>query len=458
MRVESIRSTGSVGARVAPRLLVPAVLLAALLLAVSSIFLAGSAHADDDWDEAVPRQIVVKLVPQASIGAVNEDYDTITRDKLLGSKKIYLLKVPKRNDPARVLERMQSDLRIIYAEPNFRTASPEGDARHRAFPGGVPEPSSDPTLYSDQYAIMNLNLKAAHAVTQGAGSVVAVIDTGVRLDHPELADSLTDARYDFIDDDQVPKDKLTGVDYDGDGEVDEMAGHGTHVAGIVKLAAPEARIMPLRALNSDGWGNVFVLAEAINYAANNGADVINLSLGASQESEFLMDILDNVAEGDEGMPGGAVVVAAAGNEDTSVEQYPAAGEDDILAVTSVDQERKKSSFANYGPWVDVAAPGSDIYSTFPTNQYATWSGTSMATPFVAGQAALLHSEVPTVGVESEDRVECVSNAIQTTARSLDALNPTYVGMLGDKGHADAGASVRYLRSNGCSLETDGGGD
>lgn len=429
-----------------------AVLLALLLL---STLQAAPARADDDDDgAAVPRQIVVKLKPKATIGHINKDknYRTRTIDKLLGSKKIYLLKVPKGKNPGRVLNLMQNDRRLIYAESNFRTESPEGDPRHYARSGGTPEPSSDPAPYRDQYAIGAMNLAEAHGTSKGRGSVIAVVDTGAQLDHPELADSFTDARYDFINDDRVPTDVGDGKDNDGDGDVDEMVGHGTHVAGISRLAAPEARIMPLRVLDSDGNGNSFVLAEAVTFASKNGADVINLSLGASRESELLMDVIDNAAEGEEGLPGGTVTVAAVGNENTNVRQYPAAGDDDVLAVASVNEQRERSSFSNYGAaWVDVAAPGSDIHGTFPTDRYAQWSGTSMATPFAAGQAALLHGEVPMSGVENDDRgehrVECVSGVIKTTAQPLSDKT------LG-AGHADAGASVQYLRANGCPLEAD----
>lgn len=463
MTLSSTRTTTPAESRTASRSPVTsAVLLAALLVAIFCVLWAGSARADDDGGgEAVPRQIVVKLKPNAMIGTINNDrkYRTRTLDKLLGSKKIYLLKVPNSKNPARVLELMQSDRRIIYAEPNFRTGSPEGNLRHRARPGGEPsEPSSDPGPYRSQYAIESLNLPAAHVRARGARAVVAIVDTGVQLNHPELRGSLTEARYDFIGDDPVPADNPNGRDDDGDGEADEMVGHGTHVAGIVRLAAPEARIMPLRALNPDGVGNVFVLAEAINYAAKRGAHVVNLSLGASRESEFLEDILENVSEGEEGMPGGVVIVAAAGNENVNAPRYPAAGDVDVLAVASVNKNRKKSTFSNYGRWVDVSVPGRDIYSAFPKSQYALWSGTSMATPFVAGLSALLHQRVPMSGVDRDDRgehrVECVAALIQENATSLDATNPDYVGMLGYKGHADAGASVNYLRTNGCPPTVD----
>ena len=448
----------SMDTRTAARRPIAAVLLAALLLAVLGSFWGGSAHADDDdgGGAYVPQQIVVKVRPAVDIGAINQDYRTTTIEGLLASKGIYLLRTPTGKTPPQIQSEMETDKRIIYAELNLRTEAPEGDARTRAHPGGDPVPSSDPAPYSEQYAIENLNLPTAHQTTRGADSVVAVIDTGVQLDHPKLANYLTRARYDFIDDDEVPADTGNGKDDNGDGEVDETVGHGTHVAGIVRLAAPGARIMPLRALNSDGRGNIFVLAEAINYAAIRSADVINLSLGASRQSEFLDDIFENAVEGEEGLPGGTVIVASAGNENTNAPRYPAAGED-VLAITSVDEERSKSSFANYGGWVDVAAPGSDIYSTFPTSRYALWSGTSVATPFVSGQAALLYDRVPMAGVDDdrgEYRVECIYGAIRDSAQPL---SNTSLG----RGHSDAAASLTYLQSDRCRTaagDGDAGGD
>jgi thermitase len=449
VKVRSIQPVDSTYERAEPGRLVLMVLLAALLLAVASIAWGSSAHADDDdgAGEFVSRQVVVKLQPGVKIRAINEKYHTRTLEKLLHSRGIYLLRTPRGKNPATLAERMQNDLRIIYAEPNFKTASPEGDFRHRARPGGQPSaPSSDSGPYSDQYAVTNLNLEAAHGITSGEGSVVAVIDTGVQLDHPELSNNLTDARYDFIGDDQVPTDAANGTDDDGDGEADEMAGHGTHVAGIVKLASPEARIMPLRTLNSDGWGNSFVLAEAINYAAENGADVVNLSLSSSHQSDLLEDLIEG-DDDDAGSNGQDMVfVAAAGNDNDSLPQYPAA-EEGTIAVTSVDQDKKKSDFANYGSWVTISAPGSGIYSTFPTNKYSSWDGTSMATPFVAGQAALIQSLQPSASSE------CVTEIIRVTAQPLVVSDPTYASQLGS-GHADVGASTVYSQSNGCSAEDD----
>jgi subtilisin family serine protease len=212
-----------------------------------------------------------------------------------------------------------------------------------------------------------------------------------------------------------------------------MYGHGTHVTGIVHLVAPDARLLPLRVLNSDGRGNNFRTASAIVYATHRGADAINLSLGTSHASALLRQVVGEAAQL------GVVVVGAAGNLNTDAKQYPAA-EACAIAVTSVNAQDKKSSFANYGDWIGVAAPGENIYSTFPVNGYAWGTGTSMATPFVAGQVALLQSADPQLTLDEVGRL------IGGTARSLDKKNPAYRGLLGE-GRIDLLASLDSLVTN-----------
>ena len=191
----------------------------------------------------------------------------------------------------------------------------------------------------------------------------------------------------------------------------EVVGHGTHVAGIVKLVAPEAQIMPLRVLDREGNGTTFHVAEAITYADINGADVINLSLGTPSWSRLMREKVD------EAIGHGVVVVAAAGNDDfvaaaisgpqPSLPPAALSDKDGLLAITSVNAAEKKSDFANYGKWVDIVAPGKEILSTYPVSKYAYWSGTSMATPFVAGEAALIRSVAGSLdpgGVEKRIRL------------------------------------------------------
>lgn len=379
-------------------------------------------NADDDT-QFVLDQVVVKLNLDngATIADINAAYGTTTLDMLLGSAGIYLLQVGPGGDVEQLVDDMADDPRLIYAEPNFIGEMPEGGPSGTWGWGGY-----DPDPYLGQYAVAQLNLAQAHAVTMGDGVIVAVLDTGAQLNHPRLAGQVI-AGYDFISDEAIPEDEPNGIDEDNDGLVDEGFGHGTHVSGIISLVAPSAQIMPLRVLDSDGRGNDYVLAEAIQFARLNGATVINMSLGTPTDSDLLEDVVA------EATAAGVVIIAAAGNQDSSSEQFPAA-DPNALGVASVGPEKVRSSFSNFGPWVDIVAPGKSITSTFPIDGYAQWSGTSMATGFVTGQAALIRSAQPELNADS------VSQLIRSTAIPIDDLNPSYAGYLGN-GLIDIGASV-----------------
>ena len=395
---------------------------------------AGPARALVGGEGFEPGQVVVKLNPTigSSIEKVNADYGLITLDKLPGGDGIYLLEVPAGSDTQGVVRRLVDDPRLLYAEPNFVAEAPEdhaGDGRHNAY--GI----SDTSGYSEDYAASALGLPCAATASLGQGTTVAVVDTGAQLDHPDLEENFEGvARYDFVEDDRNPTEREVGLDADGDGLEDELLGHGTHVAGIVDRMAPAAEIMPLRVLNSEGRGNIFTIAKAIVHAESNGADVINLSLGSSRRSATLQGVIKDTVEN------GVIVAAAAGNSNSNLPHYPAAGNgaaasaDGLVAVTAVDRYGKKSGYSNYGAWVDIAAPGNGIRSTFPVGMYANWSGTSMATPFVSGQAALIHAVYGSLGPAGAEA------KMRHSAQSLTLQNPTYVGMLG-AGHADACASL-----------------
>ncbi len=353
----------------------------------------------------VEGQIIVQLNPAsgATIEEINTTYNTTTIQLLAPSLGIYLLQAPTGTPESDIIEAMEFDLRLIYAEFNFIGELPEA-AQSRIWAWGGP----DDAPYFQQYAADLLNLNPAHAITKGEGTIIAILDTGIQLDHPALAAFITDTGFDFIDNDTIPADVYDGLN--NQLVPGSAGGHGTHVAGIVHLVAPEAQLMPVRVLGPDGSGNAFTVAEAVLYAIDHGADVINLSMGMPKKSETLVAVIR------EATLNGVVVVAAAGNEGTRDKQFPAAGSC-ALAVTAVGPNMLKADFASFGSWVDFAAPGDGIYSTFPVNGYATWSGTSMATPFVSGQAALLRSLGPTL--TARDIALLMSN----TARSLKNINP-----------------------------------
>ena len=398
-----------------------------LILAASS-FLSTARAALSDYE---PGQIVVRLAPSAGsdLLGINQTYGTITLASLPNHSDIFLLQAPLGTNAEKLVQVMGGDVRLLYAELNYINESPEDGSTDRIYGWGGTESS---TMQS-QSSAGSMQLEAAHALSRGEGTLIAILDTGVQPDHPALSDSLDVLGYDFVDDDFAPVDEANGLDDDGDGRVDELYGHGSHVAGIVHLVAPAARILPLRVLNSDGRGNNFRTASAIVYAAHRGADAINLSLGTPHQSALLRDAVSEAARL------GVVVVGAAGNLNEAAKQYPAA-EACVIAVTSVNDKDKKSSFANYGDWIGVAAPGENIYSAFPVDAYAWWSGTSMATPFVTGQAALLRSADPQLTLDEAGLL------IGGTAFPLDQRNPSYSGRLGE-GRIDLVAGLESLAAN-----------
>lgn len=236
------------------------------------------------------------------------------------------------------------------------------------------------TLRGNQWALDRLEAEKVWSdYSSGSGAVVAVIDSGVDGGHLDLSGQLTAAGVDYV----------TGT---GTGRVDNH-GHGTHVAGVVAAVrgnavgvsgfAPQARIMPIRVLDATGAGWSSDIAKGIIYAADNGADVVNLSLGGpSADSATKVAVNYALSEG-------VIVVAAAGNNRATdnATNYPAAYPG-VVAVASTEREDTSSSFSNTGPYVDIAAPGGRILSTVPGG-YAYLSGTSMATPYVAAAAALV---------------------------------------------------------------------
>jgi subtilisin family serine protease len=425
------------------------VLLAAAVLIMTFLWNAPAPSAANSHQSLInyeTDQLVVKLAADEQIGAINASYGTTTLRALLNSGGIYLLQSPAGQDALELAQMMTNDGRLLYAEPNYIGAAPEAygveiygwpdgdplddDAAVGVFHNFSVDSAPEPARFTNQPARQNLHLTQAHSYSRGAGMVVAVLDTGVDLTHPLLASRLTAAQYDFIDDDPIAQDEFAGLDENGQPFNGRVAGHGTHIAGIIRLVAPDAQIMPLRVLDANGQGNIFIVAEAMLFAAANGADVINLSLGSVYQSDFMTDVLDQLAAQN------VVVVGAAGNLNMNIPQYPAAA-DCSLAVTAVGLGPVKTRYASYGSWVDLAAPGERVYSAFPGGGYAWWSGTSMAAPFVSGQIALLRSVNPSL-TQSQ-----IGQIIGATVQPIDAQNQHYNGQLG-LGRIDIGGSLAYL--------------
>ncbi|SMB80198.1 S8 family serine peptidase [Deinococcus hopiensis] len=273
---------------------------------------------------------------------------------------------------------------------------------------------------------VNLQQAQALASNLGAGVTVAVIDTGIDLQHPAFQASLTDSSTwrDFYGNDNVPQEE--GILGNG------AYGHGTSVAGIVLQVAPKARIMPIRALGSDGSGDAVMVAQAIQWAAARGANVINLSLGSAENSTVVQSAINTVTAQ------GILVVASAGNENQNVLTYPAANATQkgsgeyALSVGSVDLSDLKSTFSNYGRSLELVAPSENVYGPAPENRMVAWSGTSMAAPMAAGGLALALGQQRTVALKD------LTAKMAGTAFDVynGGANDAYKGMLGPKGRLD----------------------
>ena len=240
---------------------------------------------------------------------------------------------------------------------------------------------TDPTSYRYQYMHDTVDSYAAWGVTTGKGVTVAVIDTGVKANHEDLPN--------------LRRVEVTnGKDSLG---LDDATGHGTHVAGIIGAAmgngkggagiAPGATILSLRVVNAAGYIYDSALIAALRTAVKNGAQIVNISIGGTAYNAVFQKVINEAAEA------GVTVVAAMGNDGTNCLNYPA-GYDNVIGVVSVDRTNNRASGSSYGTWGDVAAPGAAVWSTTNNGSYGPKSGTSMASPVVAGVAALYKSVHP----------------------------------------------------------------
>lgn len=236
-------------------------------------------------------------------------------------------------------------------------------------------PPNDPD-YDRQWALPHIQAETAwDQMGELSDIAVAVIDTGVCMSHEDLVGRVLDTGYDFVDNDDDPEDEM---------------GHGCSVAGIIAANidngigiagfAPNSAILPVRVLGKNGSGSMADVAAGIVYAADNGADIINLSLGSMVGSQVTEDAVNHA------VAKGVTVIASAGNSGGALPGFPARYEN-VVAVGAIDPGGARSSFSNKGG--DIWAPGRDVHTIFLDNGYKALNGTSFSAPYVSAMAALL---------------------------------------------------------------------
>jgi len=338
--------------------------------------------------------------------------------KFKGEKHFQVKKIKESFKLPEILKEFRNRADVEYAEPNFY-----------AYAYFTP---NDP-YFRYQWHLQDqskggINTPLAWDLSQGAGVIVAVVDTGVAYENfgrykkaPDLANTAFVAGYDFVQNDTHPNDDN---------------GHGTHVAGTIAQStnnnlgvaggAFKAKIMPVKVLNKNGSGTYAQVASGIRFAADNGAKIINLSLGGPSPSQTLKDAVDYAKSK------GALVIAAAGNDGKRGLGYPAAYTDSVMAVAATRIDKTKSYYSNYGPGLSISAPGGDLnvdqnndgYGDGVLQQtiaggnvgkfgYYFYQGTSMATPHVSAVAALVASQ----GISSPTDIR---NILESTALDLGA--------------------------------------
>ncbi len=407
-------------------------------------------------------EVLVKFRPNVSLAEIKKiaaKYNDRVEDEIETVKGLVSIDDMDDKDMDTVAEqyRQLSEL-VVYAQPNYKINldDPESPSlsdallRDNALNANLP---NDP-MFEEQWALSNsgqnggkanADIKAVEAWEKTKGSkdvVIAVLDTGVKYNHPDLQSNM------WIRPDNVPQYKddelgtfndlhgFNGTDNQSD-PMDEN-GHGTHCSGIIGAEGDNSEgiaginwnvtIMPLKFMGRGGYGTTKDAIEAINYAIDrkrNGVNVriISASWGSTAYSKALEDVIR--AAGEEGI----LFVAAAGNNSTNNDKSPHYPSNydlpNVISVAALDRNDNLASFSNYGAkTVHVAAPGREILSTWLNDDYREASGTSMATPYVAGVAALILSQEPKMSVEtlrkrilkSVDKIDSLNGKIETGGR------------------------------------------
>jgi thermitase len=343
-------------------------LVVGILLCSSFPTIAFATPSDDPaaGSDFLTQQILVKFKPDVTLPQVAQIHRQLggqVKETIPGIG-VQVVTVPKGQAMGKA-KAYSSNAMVAYAEPDF-VAEAMG--------------SPDDSWFANQWGMVKIQAPEAWDVTTGSSGIsIAILDTGVDLDHPDLANNL-----------------ISNINFSDSATTDDVYGHGTHVAGIAAAVTNNSigvagvgyrcTIMNVKVLSDTGAGAYSWIASGIIWAADNGAEIINLSLGGSSSSSTLEEAINYV------WSKGVVVVAAAGNSGDATPFYPAYYTN-CIAVAATDANDARASWSNYGDWVDVAAPGASIYSTLKDNGYGYKSGTSMASPHVAGLAALVFTMV-----------------------------------------------------------------
>lgn len=297
-----------------------------------------------------------------------------SRKGRLKNADIHTIELRNGDDELTALERLKNDSSIKFAELDI------------AVPLDV---DPDDPGYKDSYALPLIGAPDAWSHTDGAGITIAILDTGIDLNHPDLVDNIVDG-FNVLD---------------NNNDVKDDNGHGTKTAGVVAAVAgnkigslgiaPKSKIMPIKIAGSDGYALFSAMAEGLMWAADNGARIANLSYSGAAGSLTVQRAASYFRSK------GGIVVVSAGNTGTRT-PYPS--HQALVVVSATDKSDRMASWSSYGPSVDLCAPGVSIYTTQKGGKYGKVSGTSFSAPIVAGSIALIMSKNPDLNPDKTEAV------------------------------------------------------
>ncbi len=346
-----------------------------LLTVLLVIAVSASLHALPP-SEPIPGEAILRFAPDAEPDSVIAGTGAVFEDSISGPRT-FLVSFSATIPVDTMVNRLQARQGVLKAQPNFRHQLPEIQQMSQSFPDqNAPAYLEDvsPSPYYDQQALNTIIADSAALFSTGESVVVAVIDNGIDVLHPLFAGSIDPSGYDFVDDDYNP-DEVPGQVY----------GHGTFVSGLIRLIAPDAHLMPIRTFDTAGVATTFDICEAIYWAIDYQADIINMSFGLYKDYPIIDAVMDDAFQA------GVLMVAASGNDGLALSAYPA-GHDGVLSVAALDSLELLADFSNYGDNLDVCAPGVNLYSALAGEyDWGRWSGTSFAAPLVTATCALILS-------------------------------------------------------------------
>ncbi len=470
--------------------------VAATFLVIGAAPVAQAQQIVQSRTEYVAQEVIVKLKGSAKSQQSRAFIGRMVSEKGMtlkgswGGLNLHHFRVPESQSVADAVASLQADSAVQFAEPNYLVHKQSMDVEAvmsaedfaaQSISGGVVHAETATNTTAQTAAAIGLG-QAWNAMSAGkTAPIVAVIDTGIDFTHTVF----TGSGAIWTNPKEIPR---NGIDDDGNGFIDDVNGwnwvsnnnspvdddgHGTHVSGIIlgttqditqnPIAAAQIRIMPLKFLDNTGSGSTSNAVSAIYYAVNNGAKVLSNSWGGTGYSATLLTAVTFA------YTSGTVFVAAAGNsssDNDTTPTYPANyNTPGMIAVAATSDSDTWATFSNWGPTtVNLSSPGVNIWSTYPLNAYARLSGTSMATPFVSGTAALMVREQPTMNgyqvqtllLGGVNKVSGLSGLVSTSGR-LNVYNALVAAQTATVSSALPAFSAASIRAPASASSSSGGG-